>query len=107
MKSSNFSFNSKGACLNCKGLGFDLAFKESVTDVCEVCGGRRFSPEVLQYLYQGENISQILAFSVEEALDFFDDEQISDKLAQLKKVGLGYMNLGQALNIYLVASYSD
>lgn len=101
VESSNFSFNSKGACPNCKGLGvvdFDLAFMESVTDLCEVCGGRRFSSEVLQYLYQGKNISQVLEFSVEEALAYFDDAWISSKLEQLKKVGLGYMSLGQSLN---------
>lgn len=101
VKKANFSFNSQGACPNCKGLGvveFDLAFMESVTDVCEVCKGKRFSPNVLQYLYNGKDISQVLDLSVDEAISFFAKQPITVKLEQIKKVGLGYIRLGQALN---------
>lgn len=100
VSSSCFSFNSKGACPNCKGLGLvelDLAFMESVTDVCEVCKGKRFTPQVLQYLYQGKDISEILKLSIDEAAGFFTEPFIVAKLNQLQKVGLGYISLGQSL----------
>nr|WP_054875006.1 excinuclease ABC subunit UvrA [Oxobacter pfennigii] len=97
---SCFSFNSKGACPNCKGLGLvelDLAFMESVTDICEVCGGKRFTQRVLKYLYHGKNINEVLNLDVDEAAGFFTEPAIIDKLKQLKKVGLGYLSLGQSL----------
>ena len=99
--SSWFSFNSKGACPNCKGLGIvelDLAFMESVSEVCEVCGGKRFSPPVLECTYCGKNINDVLKMSVEDALVFFEEQSIQDKLASLCKVGLEYLSLGQPLN---------
>lgn len=95
-----FSFNSKGACPNCKGLGtveYDLAFMENVTEVCEVCNGKRFIPRVLKYNYRQKNISDILQMSINEALDFFDRGNIREKIVPLQKVGLGYLNLGQPL----------
>lgn len=100
VNSSYFSFNSKGACPNCKGHGLvelDLAFMESVTDVCEVCKGKRFTKQVLGYLYHGKDISEILNFNVDEAVDFFTKQSIVTRLNQLKKVGLGYVSLGQPL----------
>ncbi len=95
-----FSFNSKGACPNCKGLGLvelDLAFMESVTDVCEICGGKRFTKQVLKYLWHGKSISDVLDMDVDEAVKFFMEPEITDSLNRLKKVGLGYLSLGQSL----------
>lgn len=98
---SLFSFNSKGACLNCKGLGtidIDLAFMDTVTSICEICGGKRFTDKVLEYLYKGKNISDILLFTVDEAIDFFSEKNIVSTLKKLKDVGLGYLSLGQPLS---------
>ncbi len=100
VNSSCFSFNSKGACPNCKGLGLvelDLAFMESVTDVCEVCNGKRFTQQMLKYSYHGKDISEILNLNVDEAVAFFSEPSITNRLSQLKKVGLGYISLGQPL----------
>src|SRR5204863_10144670 len=56
---SLFSFNSKGACENCQGLGViytDLAYLDEVKIPCEVCGGKRFKDEVLAYKLNGKSI---------------------------------------------------
>ena len=58
-----FSFNSKGACENCKGSGViytDLAFLDGVKTPCEICEGRRFKDEVLEYTLDGRNVSEVL-----------------------------------------------
>ena len=76
---SLFSFNSKGACENCQGLGVvytDLSFLEVVKTPCEVCGGKRFKDEVLAYKLHGKSITDVLAMSVEQALDYFTSEEI-------------------------------
>jgi excinuclease UvrABC ATPase subunit len=96
-----FSFNSKGACDNCRGAGFvttDLAFLDDAKLPCEVCDGRRFKPEVLAYTYHGKNISQILELTVAESIEFFDLKEIASKLAALSDVGLDYLTLGQPLS---------
>jgi excinuclease ABC A subunit len=96
-----FSFNSKGACENCQGLGViyvDLTFLESVKLPCEVCEGRRFKDEVLAYQLKGKSISDVLEMTVEQALDFFDSKEIRPKLQALSDVGLGYITLGQPLS---------
>lgn len=101
VKSSLFSFNSKGACPNCKGLGVtytDLAFMDTVTTVCEVCQGHRFTDEVLTYKFGGKNISEVLNMTVEEALDFFNEKEICAILKRLVDVGITYITLGQPLN---------
>lgn len=100
MDSSWFSFHARGACPNCKGLGsveYDLAFMESVAEVCEVCNGKQFIPKVLSCTYRQKNISDILKMSVNEALAFFDSGIIREKISPLQKVGLGYLSLGQPL----------
>ncbi|MDF2837669.1 MAG: transporter related, partial [Paenibacillus sp.] len=74
VSASLFSFNSKGACLGCQGLGTiytDLAFLEPVRTTCDICAGKRFSEEVLQYKLNGKSISDVLALTVREATDFF------------------------------------
>ena len=83
-----------------KGLGVvehDLAFMENVTEICEVCNGKRFIPKVLNCTCHKKNISDILEMSINEALDFFDNDIIREKILPLKKVGLGYLSLGQPL----------
>src|SRR3954452_1650220 len=76
---SLFSFNSKGACENCQGLGVvytDLAFLDEVELPCEVCGGKRFKEEVLDYKLNGKSITDVLAMSVQEALDTFTIKEV-------------------------------
>ncbi|UHA73356.1 ATP-binding cassette domain-containing protein [Paenibacillus sp. 481] len=96
-----FSFNSKGACENCQGLGVvytDLAFLESVKLPCEVCGGRRFKEEVLAYKLNGKSIAEVLEMTVEQALSFFELKEVVRKLQALSDVGLNYITLGQPLS---------
>ncbi len=105
VKPALFSANSEGACQNCKGAGViytDLAMMAGVATVCEVCEGKRFQAEVLEYRFGGKDISEVLAMSVAEAEDFFGSgdartpaaHKILDRLAD---VGLGYLRLGQPL----------
>ncbi|MBJ6362614.1 ATP-binding cassette domain-containing protein [Paenibacillus sp. GCM10012307] len=96
-----FSFNSKGACENCQGLGVvytDLAFLESVKLPCEVCGGRRFKEEVLAYKLNGKSIAEVLEMTVEQALEFFQLKEVVRKLQAMSDVGLNYITLGQPLS---------
>lgn len=96
-----FSFNSKGACENCQGLGVvytDLAFLDSVRLPCEVCEGKRFMDEVLEYKLKGKSISDILEMNVTEALEFFDIKDVLPRLQAMSDVGLGYITLGQPLS---------
>lgn len=98
---SQFSFNSAGACPGCQGLGViytDLAFMDTMITTCEVCAGRRFTPEVLEYTLRGLNISEVLDLSVDEAMEFFAEHAITDTLTPMVDVGLGYLQLGQPLN---------
>jgi excinuclease UvrABC ATPase subunit len=101
VSASLFSFNSKGACSNCQGLGMiytDLAFLEPIRTICESCEGRRFSDEVLEYKLNGKSISDILAMTVREALEFFSRKELLRQLQTLEDVGLGYVTLGQPLS---------
>lgn len=96
-----FSFNSKGACENCNGLGvvsIDLAYLDSVEVPCEVCGGRRFKEEVLAYKLNGKSIADVLEMTVEEALEFFQIKEVVKKLQAMSDVGLNYLTLGQPLS---------
>lgn len=96
-----FSFNAKGACPKCKGLGFihmDMAFLDPVKTQCQQCEGKRYSEEVLAYQYQGKNIAQVLDMTVTQAFTFFPQKRIQKKLDVLKKVGLTYLTLGQSLS---------
>ncbi len=98
---SLFSFNSKGACENCQGLGVvytDLAFLDEVKIPCEVCGGKRFKDEVLAYKFNGKSISEVLAMSVQQALNYFDIKEIARTLKAMSEVGLDYLTLGQPLS---------
>ena len=96
-----FSRNGDGACPNCKGLGIekiDLAFMDDVEQPCEVCGGSGFNPDVLQYLYNGKNISQVMDMTVNEAKAFFTGAQFRHEFDLLGKLGMDYLTLGQRLD---------
>ena len=105
VKPALFSANSEGACPNCNGTGViytDLAMMAGVAAPCEVCDGKRFQAEVLEYKLGGKDISEVLAMSVAEALEFFGDGAASTPAAhkileRLADVGLGYLTVGQPL----------
>ena len=105
VKPALFSANSEGACPNCNGAGViysDLAIMAGVATTCEVCEGKRFEAEVLEYKLGGKDISEVLAMSVAEAAEFFGDGEASNPAAhkildRLVDVGLGYLSLGQPL----------
>lgn len=93
-----FSFNSLGACPVCKGKGVtkpDVAFADPVTITCEACNGMRFSDNALSYRHRGKNIVEILALTIDEAMDYFKKSKISKRVNTLQEVGLGYLTLGQ------------
>ncbi len=101
VKPALFSANSEGACVACKGLGViitDLGFQSTVETTCEVCEGTGFSDEVLQYLLDGKNISEVLSMSAADAAEFFPKGPAHQTLARMIDVGLGYLTLGQSLN---------
>lgn len=97
-----FSFNSKGACPNCKGKGIittELVFMDPVTTTCEACGGSRYSDEALSYTYHGKNIVEILDMNAGEAETFFSGcPKIRKALHAMVEVGLSYLSLGQPLS---------
>ncbi len=105
VKAALFSANSEGACPNCNGAGViytDLATMAGVTTVCEVCDGKRFQAEVLDYHLGDKNISEVLAMSVTQAGGFFGAGEAKTPAAhaildRLADVGLGYVSLGQPL----------
>ena len=101
VNASLFSFNSKGACENCQGLGViytELSYFDEVKTPCEVCAGKRFKDEVLAYQFNGRSISDVLNMSAQEALTFFDSDEICRILQALNDVGLNYLSLGQPLS---------
>jgi excinuclease UvrABC ATPase subunit len=101
VQASLFSFNSKGACENCQGLGVvytELSFFDSVKSPCEVCGGKRFKDEVLAYKLNGKSISDVLAMNVGQALEYFEIKEVLRKLQAMSDVGLDYLSLGQPLS---------
>lgn len=93
-----FSFNSKGACPVCKGKGeisYEMAFAEPVVIPCEECRGHRYNPVALSYTLQGKNIEEVMALTIEQAIEFFSEERVRKPLRSMVDVGLGYMTLGQ------------
>lgn len=96
---TQFSFNSEGACSECKGLGYkkiDMHFMGDVTVKCEACMGKRFKQNVLDYKYKNKSVAEVLEMTVEEAIVFFDDNEIKKGLQTLQDVGLGYLEIGQS-----------
>jgi len=105
VKPALFSANSEGACPNCNGAGViytDLGIMAGVEAPCEVCEGKRFMAEVLEYTFGGKDISEVLAMSVTEADEFFGAGDAHTPAAhkildRLVDVGLGYLTIGQPL----------
>ncbi len=105
VKPALFSANSEGACPNCNGAGViytDLGMMADAAATCEVCEGKRFDAEVLEYTFGGKDISEVLSMSVAEADAFFADGEsaipAAHKItARLVDVGLGYLTIGQPL----------
>ncbi|OQX11177.1 MAG: excinuclease ABC subunit A [Desulfobulbaceae bacterium A2] len=96
-----FSFNLKGGrCEACEGDGevrIAMHFLPDIYVTCETCHGRRYNQETLEIRYRGKNIAEILAMTVEEALEFFKQiPPIKNRLQTLFDVGLGYLSLGQS-----------
>jgi excinuclease ABC subunit A len=99
--SGSFSFNIPGGrCETCEGDGtvtVEMQFLADVELICEDCKGRRYKTAVLEILYKGKNIYQVLQMTVKEALQFFASvPRITKKLQVLDEVGLGYLRLGQS-----------
>jgi len=95
-----FSFNvAAGRCETCEGEGFvhvELLFMPSVYAPCPTCHGQRYNAKTLEVQWNGRNIAQVLAMTVEEALAFFADEPpVQRPLQLLRDIGLGYLRLGQ------------
>ncbi len=99
-RSGRFSFNVKGGrCEACRGEGIikiEMHFLPDVHVTCDVCRGKRYNRETLDIRYKGQNISEVLDMTVDQALDFFGKiKKIRTKLQTLADVGLGYIRLGQ------------
>ncbi|MCE5202393.1 MAG: excinuclease ABC subunit UvrA [Synergistaceae bacterium] len=95
-----FSFNSKGACSVCGGSGVivsGMAFMDAIETLCDMCHGKRFSNEVLEYRHMGKNIADVMDMTVDEAAKFFEGEKLVKKLISLQRVGLGYLHLNQSM----------
>jgi excinuclease ABC subunit A len=96
-----FSFNVRGGrCEACQGDGIikiEMHFLPDVYVPCEVCKGQRYNRETLEVHYKGKTIADVLAMTVQEALEFFDPiPKLKRKLKTLSDVGLGYITLGQS-----------
>jgi excinuclease ABC subunit A len=103
LKPKHFSFNVDGGrCDECKGEGVITVSMQFMADIeleCETCHGTRFKDEILEIRFDEKNISDILHMTVDEALEFFAENnqtKIVTKLKPLQEVGLGYLQLGQS-----------
>lgn len=104
--SSTFSFNTgNGRCERCGGSGFEKVEMQFLSDVfirCPECEGRRYQPHVLAIKVGGKSIHEVLELTVSAAIDFFEKlgaPKIANPLRILSDVGLGYLQLGQPLNV--------
>ncbi len=98
-----FSFNADGGrCEECKGTGVitvEMQFMADLELTCEACHGKRFKKDILDVLFAGKSIYDILCMTVAEAITFFSEngqKAIVDRLKPLYDVGLGYIKLGQS-----------
>lgn len=99
----HFSFNVDGGrCETCKGEGevtIEMQFMADVHLECETCNGKRFKKEILEVIFEGKNIDDILTMTIDDAVAFFGKHKqtkIIQKLQPLQDVGLGYVQLGQS-----------
>jgi len=105
-KPGHFSFNTDGGrCDTCKGEGeitVEMQFMADIHLTCEECKGRRFKDEVLEIKFNKKSIADLLAMTIDEAIEFFQESEVRiekriiDKLLPLQEVGLGYVHLGQS-----------
>ena len=101
---SHFSFNTPGGrCEACQGEGtirIEMQFMADVVLECEHCKGKRFKQDVLDVLYRGKSIYDVLEMTVNQAIEFFSEDsackKIVNRLKPLQDVGIGYVKLGQA-----------
>ncbi len=96
-----FSFNVKGGrCEACAGDGMNKIEMHFLPDIyvpCDVCKGKRYNKETLEVRYKDKNIHEVLEMTVDEALQFFENQpKIARRLHTLQEVGLGYVKLGQS-----------
>ena len=107
LTSGSFSFNSgNGRCERCGGLGYEKVEMQFLSDQyirCGECEGRRYQPHLLDVKMAGKSIYDVLELTVTEAIDFLSDRLPSPDLLRplrlLEKVGLGYLRLGQPVNV--------
>ena len=95
-----FSFNVKGGrCEACQGQGvrrIEMHFLPDVFVTCEDCNGLRYNRETLEVKFRGKTIADVLAMTVEEAVEFFNAHRRVHKMLEcVRDVGLGYLQLGQ------------
>jgi excinuclease ABC subunit A len=107
-----FSFNTEGGrCEECKGAGVitvEMQFMADLVLECEACHGHRFKRDVLDVMFHGKNIDDVLNMTISEAVNFFEEtgkqgdketgqmtKTIVRRLKTLEEVGLGYIKLGQ------------
>jgi excinuclease ABC subunit A len=102
-QAKHFSFNVDGGrCETCKGEGsinVEMVFMADVQLECETCKGKRFKKEILEVMFEGKNIDDILTMTIDDAVAFFKEHKqakIIQKLQPLQDVGLGYVQLGQS-----------
>ncbi len=98
-----FSFNTEGGrCEECKGDGsitVEMQFMADLILECESCHGKRFKSDILEVMYHGQNVNDILNMTINQAVEFFTEhkeKKIVEKLKPLQDVGLGYIKLGQS-----------
>ncbi|MCG2786940.1 MAG: excinuclease ABC subunit UvrA [Anaerolineae bacterium] len=102
-KPGRFSFNVHGGrCEACQGQGelrIEMQFLPDIYVPCDVCHGKRFNRETLQVAFKGYSIADVLAMTVDHALETFGAfPQMVNKLKLLQEVGLGYVRVGQSAN---------
>jgi len=100
-EAGHFSFNVDGGrCTECKGDGrikVEMHFLADIFVPCEACQGKRFKAEILEIRFEGKNVDDILALTVDEGVQFFARfTRLVEKLVLLQRVGLGYLYLGQS-----------
>ena len=102
-QAKHYSFNVDGGrCEKCKGDGeitIEMQFMADVHLECDTCNGKRFKKEVLEVVFEGANIADVLNMTIDDAIAFFEKNgqtKIVNKLGPLQAVGLGYVTLGQS-----------